>query len=1298
MSSANPVEMFWRKYLAGFSIPTPLVVEDLRGACLKDDDRYGERAMQLDPGLTAAGARFLQALGVHADILCQAVWALLLARYNGTDEVIFGFFRTAPVADLSGAIPIRVRVAPDASARELLSDIQSINAAIGSHGGVSLTELRRWRDVSAPLPLFESAVVAAKPLSSADVPGISAALRVAGCRFAIHLDPVERGALAAYYDPRRFDADTVDRLLGHVQALLHEIINKPDIAVSLLPILTEGERRQILIDWNDTAAAYPQDACLHQLFEAHARRQPQAVAIYYKDERITYAELESRANRLARHLQSQGVGPEVMVGISVERSPEMVVGMLGILKAGGAYVPVDPHYPKDRIAFMFADTHVPLLLTQRSLLAELPDLDATKICLDADWPAIAQQSAAPVTSAVNPENLAYVIFTSGSTGQPKGIALRHAGVVNNLADLNASFKIGSGDRVMAISALSFDMTVYEVLGTLAAGAAIVIPEAAQQKDPAHWADLIGRHRVTVWNSAPALLEMLVDYAEAHAERHPRSLKVAILGGDWVPVTLPDRLKRLAPDVQVVVLGGATELSIHSTVYYVDQVDPSWKSIPYGRPMANQKAYILDAHLQPVPIGVPGELHLGGVGLARGYFERPELTAAKFIPHPFSGDAGERIYKTGDVARWLPDGNIELLGRMDHQVKIRGHRIELGEISAVLREHPEVQDAVVVMREDQPGNKRLAAYVVPGRARQANSDAGEGATQIAQWEAIYNETYSQPAARSDPKQNFVGWNSSYTGMPFAEPELREMVDRTVERILALEPENVLEIGCGTGLILFRVAPQVRRYDASDLSPVAVRELNQRLREHDFGAGVSVRQRRADDFDGVPDAAYDTVILNSVAQHFPSVDYLLRVIEGAVKKVKPGGAIFIGDIRSLPLLEAFNTSIELYRSPSSLSVAQLRQRINRRMKQEKELNVDPDFFPALQHRLPDIARVAVRPKRGVHQNEFNKFHYDAILYLGPRPAVTAHVPWERWNPHAANPAAVRERLASAQPVALGYTNVPSAGLQKDVLAVRLLQSYDGADTVGALRKTLDEMSAGGLAPEAFWSLGDTLPYRVEISYSGGSDGCYDLLFLRRDAVPADTVPAFPCETAARRPWQDYTNRPVQQGGTAQLVRQLRALLRERLPDYMVPQDVVGLDALPLTPNGKVDRRSLPVPDQARPELEAGYVAPRDAVEEVLAGIWREVLGLDRVGVNDNFFELGGHSLKATQIAARAADAFRLRISLQTLFDNPTVAQLARALERAGEDARTDVVGIAQVVAELNRLSEAEVDALLAARGNG
>ncbi|HEX8246379.1 MAG TPA: amino acid adenylation domain-containing protein, partial [Longimicrobium sp.] len=456
------------------------------------------------------------------------------------------------------------------------------------------------------------------------------------------------------------------------------------------------------------------------LFEAHAARDPQAAAVLFGGESLAYGELDARAGRLAAHLRRHGVGPEVRVGICLERGPDLVAAILGVLKAGGAYVPLDPAYPAERLGFMLASAGVSVLLTQESLRGVLPAAGGVAVVsVDGDRDAIAAESPEAVETGVEPRNLAYVIFTSGSTGVPKGIALAHRGVVNNLADLNRGWGVGADDRVLLLSSLSFDMSVYETLGILAAGGAVVVPTAAELRDAAAWAALMRRHAVTVWNSAPALLGMLVDHLEAHPADRPPALRLAFLGGDWVPVTLPDRLRAHVPGMDLVVMGGATEASSHSIIFPVGETDPAWTSIPYGAPMANQRAYVLDERLRPVPVGVPGELYLAGAGLARGYTGRPDLTAERFLPDAQGVEPGARMYRTGDLARWKADGNLELLGRLDHQVKIRGFRIETGEIEARLRAHPAVERCVVTVREDVPGDRRLIAYVVPTPGAEAD---------------------------------------------------------------------------------------------------------------------------------------------------------------------------------------------------------------------------------------------------------------------------------------------------------------------------------------------------------------------------------------------------------------------------------------------------------------------------------------------------------------------------------------------------------------------------------------------------
>ena len=1243
---------------------------------------------------------------------------MLLYRYTGLDDVV----AAAPLTSISAkgtsqphaASPLllRTNLSGNPTFRELLRRVREIMQGAQAHPALPLgqmaQELYPERDLK-NYPLYQAALA----LQNGHAPTDN---EVEPIDLSLLLSETPDGFEVAFkYNADLFEAATIARLADHYETLLRRAAANPEARIATMQILAEEERQQILCDWNDTDTAFPHDKCLHQLFEEHVEAAPDAVAIRFADEQLSYAELNRRANQVANYLRTLGVGPETRVGISVERSLEMAIGLLGILKAGGAYVPMDPAYPPERQVYMLQDSQVAILLTQKQLAENWTEHPVKIICLDADWHLIAAQRVQNPATGVEPDNLAYVIYTSGSTGRPKGIALRHRGVVNNITDLNRNYRVGATDQTLVISSLSFDMCVYEVLGTLAAGGAMIMPLPAQLHDVTHWADLVARHGVTVWNSAPQLLDMLVSYTEPRPALHPRSIRVTILGGDWVPVTLPDRLKTLVPPggMSVIVLGGATEASIHSIVFPVLQTDPTWKSIPYGKPQNNQRAYILDANLQPLPIGIPGELHLGGIGLARGYFARPDLTVERFVPNAFSKMPGDRIYKTGDLARWKADGNIELIGRLDHQVKIRGHRIELGEIVSVLKEQPAIGDAIVIAREDEPGNsstssgagKRLVAYVVPATEKPEASSANgvqHHAEQISQWQAIYNDTYGQDSAlKLDETMNFVGWISSFTGLPFSEAELRETLESTARRILALSRssagQQVLEIGCGTGLVLFRIAPHCQRYDAADLSSVAVQTLQQQLRRlGEQMQHVHVRQGLADDFTGVAPQAYDTVIINSVTQHFPSIDYLKKVVAGAANAVKDGGAIFIGDIRSLPMLEWFHSAIELFKASPSLTREQWQQRVQRRVRQEKELFLDPAIFAALQQDLPRLAKVEIRLRYGRHHIEVNKFHYDIVLHIGRPQMAPAEITWLDWQKENLTLPALQRRLLETRPPMLGLTRVPNARLAMETTAFAAFASEAAPATIGEWREMLKAGGQpAGVDPEEFWQLGEDSPYAVDLCWSGADErGCFDVLLRHREMAPANWPP-FPAEQLQRKPWNQYGNRPVVAGGVQKLAPQLRQFLSARLPEYMVPSAFVFLDKLPLSPNGKIDRRALPPPDQLRPELEVDYLAPRQALEEILCGIWSEALGLKRVGARDNFFELGGHSLTATQIMARARETLRFDIPLRLLFETPTVAGLAENIKMHAASTGFDVLAVAQALLQLNRLSDEEVETLLASK---
>lgn len=538
-------------------------------------------------------------------------------------------------------------------------------------------------------------------------------------RFDLYVEAIEaKESLVVFlnYNQELFDPSTIARMAEHFETLLEGIVANPTQQIFQLPLLTAAEQNQLLVEWNTTAKQDGNDKCIHQLFEAQVERTPNAVAVVFEELSLTYEQLNSQANQLARHLQSLGVKPEVLVGISVERSPEMVVGMLGILKAGGAYVPLDPAYPKERLFYMLQDAGVSVLLTQEKLLSRFSALSIPVVCLDNCWQDLSQLSTANLASGVNPHSLAYLIYTSGSTGKPKGVMIQHQSLVNFIQGVLAEYGTNPSDRVLQFTSISFDVAAEEIYSCLSCGATLVLRTDEMLTSLTTFIQKCRDWQVTVLYPPTAYWHQLVNELENSNLVLPDSWRIVTIGGE---PALPQKIRVwqeiVGDKIQLINSYGPTETTIEATLYKVPglaSADKYWPEVPIGRPLANTQLYILDCDRQLVPIGVPGELHIGGKGLARGYLNRPELTAEKFIPHPFC--PGERLYKTGDLACYLPDGSVNFLGRLDEQVKIRGYRVELGEIEQVLAQHSGVREAIVIVREDVPGDKRLVAYLVPDR--------------------------------------------------------------------------------------------------------------------------------------------------------------------------------------------------------------------------------------------------------------------------------------------------------------------------------------------------------------------------------------------------------------------------------------------------------------------------------------------------------------------------------------------------------------------------------------------------------
>lgn len=709
---------YWRNQLAGAPALIPLPTDHPRPTVATQRGEY-ESATLPKETLVA-----LQALsrkeGATSFMTFLALSQVLLMRYTGQNDIIIGTAsagRDRPelqklVGFFVNMLALRLEVNGQWTFRELLHEVKA--AALATYANQDLPfeklvqELQPARSAGHN-PVFQVALAhertdeAAWQLAGLTVSPLTVPTHTT--KFDLSLAFLERPAnleVGLGYRLDLFEAPTIRRMLGHLCRLIEGVVADPDQRLADLPLLTEPERQQLLHDWNRTQADHPRDQLLHQLIEAQAEKTPDAVAVIYEGAKLSYRELDARANQLAHHLRSLGVQPDTLVGLCLERSLEMVVGLLGVLKAGGAYVPIDPAYPAERIAFMITDAQMPVLLTQEKVRDALPANSARIVCLDADWPVITKQPAQRVESKLSPEHLAYVIYTSGSTGKPKGVMIPHRAIVNHMYWLQRAYPLGTKDAVFQKTPFSFDASVWEFYAPLMVGGRLVVAKPQGHLDSAYMARTINEHQVTTLQLVPSLLRMLL--AEP-AFANCKTLKRVFCGGEALTLDLQTEFFATLPQATLHNLYGPTEAAIDSTSWDCVRSTKS-ATVPIGRPVDNATAYVVDAGLKLTPVGVPGELLIGGAGLARGYFNRPELTAEKFIANPFG--AG-RVYRTGDLARWLPDGTIEFLGRVDHQVKLRGFRIELGEIEAALEQLEDVAEAAVVVREVRAGDQRLVGY-------------------------------------------------------------------------------------------------------------------------------------------------------------------------------------------------------------------------------------------------------------------------------------------------------------------------------------------------------------------------------------------------------------------------------------------------------------------------------------------------------------------------------------------------------------------------------------------------------------
>ncbi len=977
------------------------------------------------------------------------------------------------------------------------------------------------------------------------------------------------------------------------------------------------------------------DRLLHNLFLEQAVRRPDHLAVVSPKRSLTYQEVLDEAMLLGYQLRQLGAHPNQLVAVMMEKGWEQVVGALGILLSGAAYLPIDPKVPQERLTFLLEHGEVEVVVTQSWIekIVQWPE-QLKIICVDALN--LTTTDLEPLDSRQEPDDLAYVIYTSGSTGLPKGVMIDHRGAVNTILDINQRFGVTSKDRVLALSALNFDLSVYDIFGLLAAGGTIVMPAEETLRDPATWLDLLAQERVTIWNAVPALLEMLIEYLETLPQALSHScLRLALLSGDWIPLTLPDRLRKLIPTVEIISLGGATEASIWSILHPIGRVDPSWRSIPYGKPMRNQRFFVLNERLEPCPVWVPGHLYIGGIGLAKGYWRDEAKTQASFLLHP---QMGERLYRTGDLGRYLPDGNIEFLGREDFQVKVRGHRIELGEIETTLLEHPQVSNAVVTARGDRFENKHLVAYVVPA---QRSTDQIDDPQENIYWETLIRkgQAYRQSLDEIMIDNTFIDvWQS-----------LEEIFLKIINK-------TFIDFGIFGTLHERYSVEQVIQHCA--LHPRYTKWVQRNL-------VWLVQKGYLSEQNGI----FTCEKLLSVTP----VGELIGTYQNAAIKLADSTLLTLGWDSNLPPLPTQSIenlkavlteeihSAEIYVSTeirnayrlfhcSNIIIKMLVNEILQFLHGESKirfLEIGAGFGSTTEYILPVLP-----PERTEYiytdistyflqevQEKFAQYSFVEyrLLDIEKSPYV------QGYEAHSFDIIIAASVLHATKDISETLMHIRSL-LKPNGLLLLLEETHfhHVFDLTMGLQQGFDRFEDTDLR-QSHPLLSRDRWQEVLREHGFASSVIFNKTGTLTDFLGFDVLVARgPASTNKLELTQVYEH------------------LRSKLPEYMIPSRIIPLEMLPLTANGKVDRQALPDPMIQSREHARNLRVAQTPTEQTLVQLWSELLELSDISIGDNFYELGGDSLLATKLLTRIQTTFNSELPLRVVFENLTIAAMAEAID--------------------------------------
>ncbi|MBS1783116.1 MAG: amino acid adenylation domain-containing protein [Bacteroidetes bacterium] len=1042
------------------------------------------------------------------------------------------------------------------------------------------------------------------------------------------------------YNTDLFHESTIQAFGRQFETILDKIISNPAFTISEI---CQKPTEEIKVS-RGKITTLSEGLTFNKLFAQTVRENEHKVAVRFENQNLTYAQLNQAAEKLARVLIEKNIKKGKLVAVCMERSLNMLISLLSIWKTGAAYLALDPEYPKDRINFMLEDSGCHLILSSENtkLLSSASSLQ--QIVVDEAMKQT-ENTEQFVTHNDTGNDLAYLLYTSGSTGLPKGVKITQHNLANFLCSMKDEPGIEKSDVLLSVTSVSFDISGLELYLPLISGATLVIANTDTVKDGRLLKELIIQENATLLQATPSTWQMLL--FSGWKEKLP--LK-ALCGGEALTVELAQKILPLCNSLWN--MYGPTETTIWSTISKITTVN---EAISIGKPINNTQVYVMDEDGNPVSEKQTGEIYIGGDGVAAGYHNRQEATQEKFVADRFTNIPDRKLYKTGDLGKIMDDGSIYCLGRSDHQIKIRGHRIEPGEIETQILRIKNVKQALVVAREDKPGDKRLVAYVT------LDQQPDDGQSWKDRWDTIYAIGAEE---KGDLDSNLLEKLSHSDNLS---AQHKEWLKVSVDRIQEIGAKYVYEIGSGAGQIMYEIAPHVGTYIATDYAKPAIDNINERLaRELGNWNNTSAYIATADDFSALKGKKVDLVLLNSVIQYFQDANYLLKVIRQSVQAIENGGCIYIGDVQGKNSLAMYHAMD--YLKNASSTVKAFKDVVANRVRIEDELVIDPPFFYLLPTLIPSITAVDIQLRRGALTNETTKYHYDIWLYVNKPTATLLPSKTLNWT-DVAQIEQLKPFLTDQSNTIIEVKNIPNQRTISDIRLQTLLANASDSLPIADIRSVVME-TLGGLHPDEFWELGKVSGYKTHIRWTtDGTDGLFDVWFIKPDG--SFSVPPFFNFNKLTDP-TNFARNPLSKNEIyleTDQIEQWKESLRKNLPAFMVVEDFVALKELPLTPNGKIDRKSLPQPLTRRNTINTKR--PFTPEEKIVFDLWAEVLDNSDFGPNDDFFELGGHSLLAVKVMVSLEKKTGKRLTIATLFEHPTVEQLAKQLHKDYNAAEWDVL---------------------------